>query len=1491
MKKLLFTTSIFLLGIITSFSQNAILSPNNSPNNGYQSRKTHVNPEFCATDQLHNDKMANDPVYRQLHLDMEEKLKKLPIDKNPVNGIYQVPVVVHVMHKGEAVGTGTNISDAEVKAGIQYLNNFWRKVAGSNGDGSGVDMKIEFTLAIQDESGNCSDGIDRVDMSGVPSYVSDGVKRNTAGIDDYNGDAAVNSLKEYSIWDPTEFYNVWIVDEIDNANCYSGGSYTAGYAYYASQHGQAWDGSVVLICSYTDESADTWAHEMGHAFNLPHTFDGDNNGTTCGDDGIADTPSHVRTSKYADYYSIPSIYFDCSSTVANTCDASFNQQINPDNGFTRNSGTAQDHMHNYMDYTGCSNEFTGGQRTVAQAAMTGARGSYLTGYALTPPLPATVAFSAGAAVACQGSSITFTDESSCTPNTYTNTGYTGITFSWTFDNGVNTPYTSTDQNPTITFVNAGTYDVTLQITNPQGTTNLTKSGYISVASAPVASCSPSSNNTGNFSLAVTSVDFNTISNSTGTTNAAYTNYTCSKNTTIDNATAYNLSVDIIGGSGYTEYAEVWIDWDNSGAFESSNANGVDEKVLSGSTPNGTTNTLSASITAPGTATLNTLLRMRVVGEGNSVPSLCGANFVGDCEDYGIYVTVACTNPTITTQPIAQAGCVGDNESFTVASATGTFQWQENTGSGFVNISNGGIYSGATSTTLTLTSITAPMNGYNYRCVVSDGSCVTNSNGVGLTVNEAPSITSQPTNSSITEGNNTSFSVSASNATGYQWQVNTGGGFSNISNGGVYSNATTSTLNITAATLSMNSYLYQCIVTGTCTPNATSNSATLTVTSGCTDPDVPTLSSPPTICNGANTNLSITGNLNDATAWQWYTTSCGGTSVGSGTPFNVSPTTTTTYYVRGEGGCVTPGACASVTVTVNQSPSITSQPTNSSITDGNNTSFNVIASNATGYQWQVNTGGGFTNISNGGVYSNVNTSTLNITAATLSMNSYLYQCVVTGICTPNATSSSATLTVTSGCTNPDVPTLSGTTTICNGSSTTLSINTGNLNDATDWQWYTTSCGGSSAGNGTSINVSPTTTTTYYVRGEGGCVTPGTCTSVTVTIDNNCPVIVSSYCGMNYDAYYQVLNCYPVSGATEYTYEFTPLSAGSTITHISPYSSINLYAANGLVDNTAYNVRIKAKVSGTYGAFGNTCTITTPQNDKYTRIIDPHCNKTYTSYYSALNAMPVTNATEYSFDFAPIGGGASITHVSTYNSLNLYNVSGLLDNTSYNVRVKAKVSGSYGAYSHTCKITTPSAFKNTHVISSHCGKTYTSFANSLNAYPVLSASEYTFKFTPSLGGAPIEFINSSNSILLNYLTAPQLSLSTTYNVQVKAKQSGSYGSYGITCQITTPGTYAKVNSGTSAFTPIDFNDPLKDVKITIYPNPNQGQYLFVELDGLSQKAVIVVSDISGTTVLEQQLNNEEQQYKTTIKFDNKLSPGFYMVTVISNNQKTTKKLIVR
>ncbi len=75
-----------------------------------------------------------------------------------------------------------------------------------------------------------------------------------------------------------------------------------------------------------------------------------------------------------------------------------------------------------------------------------------------------------------------------------------------------------------------------------------------------------------------------------------------------------------------------------------------------------------------------------------------------------------------------------------------------------------------------------------------------------------------------------------------------------------------------------------------------------------------------ICLGENITLTVQGgSLGDGAVWKWYSGSCGGTLVNTGSSsITVAPASTTTYYVRAEGTCnVT--ACASITVIVSTAP--------------------------------------------------------------------------------------------------------------------------------------------------------------------------------------------------------------------------------------------------------------------------------------------------------------------------------------------------------------------------------------------------------------------------------------------------------------------------------------------------------------------------------------------------------------------------------------------
>lgn len=204
------------------------------------------------------------------------------------------------------------------------------------------------------------------------------------------------------------------------------------------------------------------------------------------------------------------------------------------------------------------------------------------------------------------------------------------------------------------------------------------------------------------------------------------------------------------------------------------------------------------------------------------------------------------NTTINTHPENQEICDGENTNFDVL-ATGTnlsYQWQVDDGGGWEDITTEGsnpAYVGYTTSSLEVNNVVPGNNDYQYRCVVS-GDCEPNaiSNIATLTVvNTAPSITDHPSDETIEADNDASFSVTATGAgLTYQWQENTGSGWSDLSNGGVYSNVTTSTMNITSATSGMDSYQYRCVVSGTCTPSETSMAANLSVTVfTCGDDDV------------------------------------------------------------------------------------------------------------------------------------------------------------------------------------------------------------------------------------------------------------------------------------------------------------------------------------------------------------------------------------------------------------------------------------------------------------------------------------------------------------------------------------------------------------------------------------------------------------------------------------------------------------------------------
>ncbi|NOS93239.1 MAG: hypothetical protein HOP30_15070, partial [Cyclobacteriaceae bacterium] len=299
-------------------------------------------------------------------------------------------------------------------------------------------------------------------------------------------------------------------------------------------------------------------------------------------------------------------------------------------------------------------------------------------------------------------------------------------------------------------------------------------------------------------------------------------------------------------------------------------------------------------------------------------------------------------PTISVQPASASICSLTNTSFSVT-ATGTdlsYQWQEKVGAGaFTNLADGGVYSGSSTATLTLTSAPVAMSSNQYRVIVtaynppsSTPTCPVTSNAATLTVNAFATITTQPTNAVQCVGLNTSFTI-ASSGPGItrQWQVSTNGGatFTDLTNVAPYSNVTTATLNITGVTagLNNNQYRVRLTTTGSCSIN--SNAATLTV-----NPLPAALNAAPAFCEATAGGGSITGKLltdhNDgvtgivgsADRTVAYFSDAGRTTNVTAAPQTI--TNGKTYFTRVttvSTGCVTDGT---IVFTINSLPTVVNQ---------------------------------------------------------------------------------------------------------------------------------------------------------------------------------------------------------------------------------------------------------------------------------------------------------------------------------------------------------------------------------------------------------------------------------------------------------------------------------------------------------------------------------------------------------------------------------------
>ncbi|GAA4507486.1 hypothetical protein GCM10023172_38180 [Hymenobacter ginsengisoli] len=393
----------------------------------------HVGPRTCATPQADAGQQAqlarHLPSYRAAKLAATAPRAL----RTAAAMTYTLPVVVHIVHNGEAVGTGANISQAQVQSQLDVLNEDYRNL---NADGALVptafqpvraDAQFQFVLAVRDPSGRLlpEPGIDRVD-------------RNALGLSAPPYDLATveNSIKPATDWNPDQYLNIWVMDT---------GTTLLGYAQFPdntaglgglSPYGGAanTDGVVIAYAAFgrvgtlfpNYNKGRTLTHELGHWLGLIHVW-GD---SSCGNDYCADTPTQETSNT------------GCPAFPHVSC----------------SNGPTGDMFMNFLDYSNdaCLHLFTGDQKGRMQevmAAGTPRRVSLLTSPALCTgtPLVATAAV-AGGSTACAGSAVTLTAS-----------GPAGASYDWSGPAG----FVSTQQNPVlpaVTAAQAGTYTVRVAVT-------------------------------------------------------------------------------------------------------------------------------------------------------------------------------------------------------------------------------------------------------------------------------------------------------------------------------------------------------------------------------------------------------------------------------------------------------------------------------------------------------------------------------------------------------------------------------------------------------------------------------------------------------------------------------------------------------------------------------------------------------------------------------------------------------------------------------------------------------------------------------------------------------------------------------------------------------------------------------------------------------------------------------------------------------------------
>jgi hypothetical protein len=375
-----------------------------------------------------------------------------------------IPVIVHIIHSGQAVGFGTNLSQAQINSQITVLNDDFAGVGYNSGllastgfsAVGAANCNITFCLAQTDPNGAAlaEPGIERVNYitSGWASPAS--FTTNTSFQMFMDG-----TIKPNTIWDPTVYYNIWVSDI--NVNCN-----LLGYATFPG--GTSLNGLFNNIGNASTDGIWIWRMVFGTTGNLDPNY---NHGRTA----VHETGHWLGLRHIGGDAVNPS--GDCNATdycddtppqkggySGGTNGQNFGAPPYPLNPFVCASNPFGDMFMNFMDYTNDESTymFTPDQNLRIQTAL--AEGYFRN------------QLNASSATLCAGLPVAgfYLDSLGCMDNVSpTNiTGGSSPTFSWSVypNTGVNIlPYDTTG-NPVISFPSSGTYTVSLLASNNIGLT-------------------------------------------------------------------------------------------------------------------------------------------------------------------------------------------------------------------------------------------------------------------------------------------------------------------------------------------------------------------------------------------------------------------------------------------------------------------------------------------------------------------------------------------------------------------------------------------------------------------------------------------------------------------------------------------------------------------------------------------------------------------------------------------------------------------------------------------------------------------------------------------------------------------------------------------------------------------------------------------------------------------------------------------------------------